>query len=314
MVAHATLDAIDAAIAADDGAAFRQHQGKVIPTLDDAFRGEDEAHRSHLGASIIGRDCARDIWYGFRWVYSAKPEPRMLRLWNRGHLEEGRFIAMLLTIGCEVWQVDENGKQFRISWADGHCGGSGDGVARGFPEMPTTPALTEFKTHNEKSFTKLAGKPEDWRAYRKNPNGAFPGEGVRIAKFEHFVQMQTYMRKMGLAAAVYFAVCKNTDDVYAEVVHLDSEFADQFLNRGEQITFLREPPKRISESPGFWKCRFCDRHPVCHMGAKPELNCRTCDHAKLGRNGTWHCGKHKVLLDKARQLSGCTDHVLMPGL
>lgn len=313
MVAHETLNAIDAAIAADGGGAFRQWQGKVIPTLDDAFRGEDEPHRSHLGASVVGRECPREIWYKFRWTTPNKPEPRMLRLYNRGHLEEGRFIAMLLTIGCEVWQVDEHGKQFRISWADGHAGGSGDGVARGIPEMPETPVLTEFKTHGEKSFIKLAGKLDEWRLCRQR-RGQFTGEGVRTSKFEHFVQMQTYMHKMGLAAAIYFAVNKNTDDIYAEVVHLDSEFAEQFLNRGEQLVWTKEPPKRISESPGFWKCRFCDEHAVCHMGASPELNCRTCDHVQVRAGGAWHCGLHDAPLDKERQANGCTDYAVNPSL
>lgn len=314
MVADKTLDAIDAAINADGGAAFRQWQGKIMPTLDDAYRGEDGGHRGHLGASILGRDCAREIWYAFRWAHAGKPEPRMLRLYNRGHLEEGRFIALLLMLGAEVWQVDETGKQFRISWADGHAGGSGDGVARGIPDLPVeTAALTEFKTHGEKSFIKLAGKLDEWRAYRKG-KGQFTGEGVRISKFEHFVQMQTYMRKMGLAAAVYFAVNKNTDDIYAEVVHLDSEFADQFLNRGETLVHMREPPKRISESPGFWKCRFCDRHPVCHMGVAPDVNCRTCISSVPIADGKWWCERHNAELDRERQEVGCSDYQVLPDL
>jgi hypothetical protein len=314
MVAEKTLDAIDAAMAADGGASFRQWQGKVMPTLDDAYRGEDEPHRGHLGASLVGRDCAREIWYAFRWVHKGTPEPRMLRLYNRGHLEEGRFIALLLMLGLEVWQVDETGKQFRISWADGHAGGSGDGVARGIPDLPpTTPALTEFKTHGEKSFIKLAGKLDEWRAYRKG-KGQFTGEGLRISKFEHFVQMQTYMRKMGLAAGIYFAVNKNTDDIYAEVIHLDSEFADQFLSRGEQLVQMPGPPKRINESPGFFKCRFCDRHPVCHMGVPPDKNCRTCRFSSPGPEGTWNCSRHNIVLERSLQLTGCTNYEVSPFL
>jgi hypothetical protein len=315
MVAHKTLDAIDAAIAADGGAAFRVLQGKLMPLALDAYREKEDPHRRHLGASILGRDCAREIWYSFRWVQRGQFEPRMLRLFNRGHLEEPRFVAMLMMIECEFWQHDDQGNQFRISFADDHGGGSGDGVGRGIPDLPPLTAfLAEFKTHGDKSFAKLAGKVEDWRAYRLKRTGPFPGEGVRVAKFEHFVQMQTYMRQMGLAAALYMAVNKNTDDVYAEVVHLDSVFADQFLNRGAQIVPMWEPPKRISDSPGFWKCRFCDKHPVCHMGAKPELNCRTCRYSEPGKAGTWHCTLHKALLDKERQLSGCTDYDVNPSL
>lgn len=312
-VAQATLDKIDALIDADEGGSFRQHLGRVIPHMDDAYRGQEPPHRGHLGASVLGGDCARAIWYGFRWVHRAKFEPRMLRLFNRGHLEEARFIAMLLMMGCEVWQQDANGKQFRIAFGDGHGGGSGDGVARGFPELTGTAAVCEFKTHGEKSFIQLAGKLDEWRAYRQR-KGPFTGGGVRVAHFKHYVQMQTYMRQMGLPAAMYMAVNKNTDDLYAEIVHLEDAFAQQFITRGENLIAANVPPKRISESPGNFKCRFCSMRPVCHLGAQPELNCRTCSHVAVGKAGTWHCTLHRALLDQARQRSGCDSYQKNPAL
>lgn len=312
MVAHATLNAFDAGINADDGGSYRQHLGRVIMDAEDAYRGQESGHRGHLGASILGDDCARSIWYTFRWAHKAKFEPRMIRLFNRGHLEEPRFVALLLMIGCEVWQHDADGHQFRITFGDGHGGGSGDGVARGIPDLPaTTPAICEMKTHGEKSFIKLAGKLDDWRAHRLG-KGPFTGEGVRIAHFKHFVQMQTYMYKMGLTAALYLAVCKNTDDIYAEIVHLDSEFAEQFINRGETLIPMPAPPKRINESPGYWKCRFCSKHPICHGKAMPELNCRTCKHSSPIAGGVWHCGLHQAPLDKERQAKGCSDYAVNP--
>ena len=315
-VAHATLDAIDNAMTADDGASFRVWLGRVIPHMDDAYRGKDEGHRSHLGASVLGKDCARAIWYSFRWAHKAKFEPRMMRLFNRGHLEEARFIALLLMIGCEVWQQDANGKQFRISFAEGHGGGSGDGLVGKLPDLPIdTRAVCEFKTHGEKPFIELAGKLEDWRAHRAK-KGPFTGQGVRVAKFEHFVQMQLYMRKMGYASALYLAVCKNTDDIYGEIVHLESDVADQFLNRGEKLIEMNEPPKRINESPGFYKCRFCDKRPICHLSATPELNCRTCKFGSPGPNATWRCAQYNVDIplksdqpNAITQRSGCGGYV-----
>jgi hypothetical protein len=317
-VAHRTLDAIDNAIAADQGGSFRQWEGKLFPQMEDAFRGEEDGFRSHLGASILGGDCARHIWYSFHWATKARHSGRTLRLFNRGHLEEPRFLAMLLMIGCEVWWQDSEGNQFRIAWADDHAGGSGDGVGRGIPDLdPATAAVCEFKTHGEKSFIELAGKLPEWRAYREDPTRLkFPGQGVRVAKFEHFVQMQTYMRKMGLAAALYMAVCKNTDDLYAEIVTLDTEFADQFLNRGEELVWLRDPPKKINESPGFFKCRFCDDRPVCHLGAAPAVNCRTCEFSQPGKAGTWHCTNpsHRIVLSKELQQTGCADYQRNPAI
>lgn len=307
-VAHATLDAIDANIATDGGASFREWQGRLFPLAADAYRGaDDDGARTHMGASMLGRECAREIWYKFRWaVMGGRFEPRMLRLFNRGHLEEPRMIAMLMAIGCEFWQHDDNGDQFRIGWAGGHAGGSGDGVGRGIPDLRADVAfIAEFKTHGEKSFIKLAGRLDEWRAHRADRRSPFTGEGLRLAKMEHFVQMQLYMRKMGLAAGLYMAVCKNTDDLYAELIVLDPEFADQFLNRAEQLVQAAVPPKKINESAGFWKCKFCDEHAVCHRGAVPARSCRTCRLARPVDDGTWQCGRTGGVLDKAAQVAAC---------
>lgn len=286
-----TIDAIDSSIQADQGAAYRQWLGRVIPHMDDAYRGADGGHRSHMGASLIGGECARAIWYGFRWSHRASFPGRVLRLFNRGHLEEARFIAMLLSIGVQVWQQDAQGKQFRISHAEGHFGGSGDGVALGIPDLPAgTHALLEFKTHGSKSFKGLVD------------------EGMRASKFEHYVQMNVYMRKMGLAAGLYLAVNKDNDELYGEIVQLDVETADRFLDRGEKLVFMQEAPKRISESPGFWKCRFCNHRPVCHLKEEPDLNCRTCKHARPGAAAQWGCALHNCVLDKDVQARGCPQY------
>lgn len=314
-IAIKTLQAIDRMINLDQGAAFRQWGGRVLPHIGDAYRADEEPFRSHMGASLLGGECGRAIWYSFRWATKGDHSGRILRLFNRGHLEEGRFIAALLTISCQVIQQDENGKQFRISFADGHGGGSGDGVIIDVPDLaPGTPALGEFKTHGDMSFIELAGPLKEWRLHVEDPDkNPFKGKGVREAKFEHYVQMQLYMRKMGLAVALYVAVNKNTDDLYAELVPLDSIIADQFLERGEKLVPMETPPEKINKSPGFFKCRFCDHRPVCHLKQAPAVNCRTCQHIQRGPNGTWECTQPDYVaetgittLPKEVQFTGCT--------
>jgi len=303
-----TMRAIDRMIEADQGAAFRGWLGRVLPHIGDAYRSEPEdGHRSHLGASVLGGECRRAIWYGFRWTTKAFFQGRVLRLFNRGHLEEGRIIAQLLMIGCEFYQQDANGKQFRISWAEGHAGGSGDGVAVSIPDLPRgTPILAEFKTHSEKLFTEISGKLPEWRAYVAG-NGPFTGKGVREAKPEHYVQMQTYMRKMGIPVALYVAVCKNTDDQYMEIITLNTETADQYIDIGERIVWSETAPAKINSSAGFFKCKFCDHRPVCHLRAEPDVNCRTCQFSKPVAGAAWVCNKHSIELPKAKQLVGCPD-------
>ena len=304
-IAHKTLDAIDNSIEKDQGSSFRGWLGKVIPHIGDAYREGEEPFRTHLGASILGNECARAVWYNFRWATRPHFNGRMMRLFNRGHLEEARFIACLLSIGVQVYQQDENGKQYRISFAEGHAGGSGDGVGVNLPDLTTgVPALLEFKTHSEKSFIELAGKLDEWRKFRLG-KGNFTGQGVRVAKFEHYVQMNLYMRKMGLSCALYGAVCKNTDDLYMEIVTLDTDIADRFLDRGDRIVWLKQAPKKLNESQGFFKCRFCDHRAVCHLKHTPDVNCRTCAYSEPIAGAKWFCNKHMKELSKENQFEGC---------
>lgn len=291
ILATKTLAKIDAMVEADQGASFRGWLQQIVPHIGDAYRTDEDGHRSHMGASMIGGECARAIWYNFHWVTKPKFPGRIIRLFNRGHLEEARFIAMLLMIGCEVYQQDKEGNQYRISHAEGHFGGSGDGVILNIPDLPPeTVALGEFKTSGEKPFKEVVAK------------------GVRDAKFEHYVQMNVYMGKMGLPAALYMVVNKNTDELYAEILYYDAEIAAQFLDRGEQLVWMDTPPKRINDSPGFFKCRFCDHRPVCHLKAKPDVNCRTCKHSQPVADKGWHCGHHQYKIPKDVQLTGCSQY------
>lgn len=299
-LAKKTIAAIDAAIEADQGATYRQHLQKVLPHIKDAYRGAEESpFRLHLGASIVGGECGRKIWYSFRWATVSKFPGRILRLFNRGHLEEARVIAAFLTIGVQVFQQDENGNQFRISDAGGHFGGSGDGILLGVPDLaPEQYCILECKTHNDSSFKKLIK------------------DGVRNSKFEHYVQMNVYLRKMGLAVAMYVAVNKNDDSLYMELVPLNSEIADQFIDRGQQIVFMRDPPKRISDSPGWFACSWCDHKPVCYLKAAPARNCRTCVHSVPREDGNWYCTEESanaafgdnVQLSEAAQLRACQQY------
>lgn len=292
-IAHKTMEAINASLKADQGASYREWLGKVIPHIGDAYRGADPIpFRTHMGASGLGNECDRAIWYGFRWAVKPTFDGRMLRLFNRGHLEEARFIALLLSIGCEVYQQDANGKQYRISDAGGHLGGSGDGVVFNLPDLaPGTPALTEFKTASEKKFQEMQSK------------------GLREANLTYYVQTQIYMGKMGFAVTLFMMVNKNNDEIYAELVVFNEQVYEQFLNRGVTLVFTEQPPKKMNESAGFYKCKWCDHYGVCHKGEAPVKTCRSCHYSIPERDGTWTCNLNgKRVLNPVEQYEGCNQY------
>lgn len=295
ILATKTLEAINAALHKDQGAKFRGHLEKLMPLAGDAYSTDETPFRKHLGASLIGRKCSRELWYSFRWSRHTKHEGRMIRLFNRGHLEEPRFVAMLLTIGATVWQLDANNKQWRIVGSYGHFGGSLDGVAIGIPDLALDePCLTEFKTHNDNSFSKLQK------------------EGVKSAKLEHYIQMQIYMHKMNLKYALYMAVNKNNDEMYAEIIQLEDSTAMRYLDRATFIIESKEAPEKISASPSWHECRFCDYKAICQGKDLPAVNCRTCANSTISINGggEWVCAKTNEILTVEKQLVGCDNYRL----
>jgi hypothetical protein len=255
----------------------------------------DNGYRSHLGASLIGTECERAIWYTFRWATRARHTGRLLRLFDTGNLAESRFVADLRRIGVTVLDLDPaTGCQWNLRDASGHFGGSMDAVAKGLPEAPTTWHVCEFKTHSAKSFAKLKA------------------DGVAASKPLHWAQMQAYMQLAGLDRAFYLAVCKDTDELYQERVHHDAEAGLRILAKAARIIGAVRPPARISQDPAWWQCRFCDHHAVCHAGAAPERHCRSCLHASPVQGGDWHCARHSAPLDRRDQEAGCAAHLYLP--
>ena len=313
-IAIKTIDLIDSMIYADQGSKFRQILGTLMPEAKDAYEPGKDDFRSHLGASMIGRECARELWYNFHWTKPPKFEGRMLRLFNRGHLEEPRLVAMLKMIGCEVWSQDAKGDQYKVTGVGGHFGSAIDGVLSRCPDLPDFPILGEFKTYNDKQFTKLAGKSQDFRdhiAWLLSPNSPkvqFTGKGVKVAKFEHYVQMQIYMGYYKLTHALYLAVNKNDDQLYAEIIEFDKAIYDLYWGRAEKIIMADTIPPRISDTPAFFKCQFCDFKRICHMGDPVSKNCRTCAGSVPTHDGQWHCIKWSVPIDKKVQLQGCEEY------
>ena len=270
------------------------------PTRDAIFAAYEadtsDGFRSHLGASLIGKECERALWYDFRWTTKAKFPGRVLRLFETGHLAEARLVQNLRRTGATVLEVDpETGRQFRVQAPGGHFGGSLDGVALNLLEAPKTWHVLEFKTHSAKSFADLAAKH------------------VRQSKPQHFAQMQIYMWLTGLTRALYVAVNKDNDDLYIERVELDTAVSARLLEKAQRVIFAATPLPRISEDPSWYQCRLCDHAEVCHGKQAAEINCRTCLHA-TPIDGGWHCARHNKSLTEVDQRTACTHHLYLPPL
>jgi len=244
-------------------------------------------HRPHLGGSQIGNKCSRALWYQFRHAWTPSFSGRMLRLFETGDREEDRVVSNLRDIGVEIWEVDpDTGKQIRFEACGGHFALSLDGVGLGFAESSKPHAL-EFKTMNTKSFKDIDKK------------------GLQISKPVYWAQVQVGMYLAELDDSYFFAVCKETDAIYAERVKLDKVEAKSLISKASDIIFSETPPSKLHEDASNWECKFCSYWAVCHGCKIPEVSCRTCCHVTPEKNGTWSCAKGKPAVT-------CDEHLYIP--
>jgi hypothetical protein len=269
-------------------------QAKTIANLIDAHHeSQQEPARGHMGASLLGHPCERYLWLNFRWVMPEQFKGRILRLFRRGQNEEATIISDLRAIG-----IDVRGAQTRVNF-DAFVSGSADGVAMsGVPEAPSKQHVLEFKTHSLKSFNEVVKK------------------GVEKSKPMHFIQMQIYMLGLNIDRALYFAICKDNDEIYTERVRLDKDLAQKYVDRGRRIALDDHMPPPLSTDPSWFECKFCSAHSFCHKAELPkQFSCRTCAHSTPKENSTWRCEKHEADdIPLTFQRKGCESGTIHPDI
>lgn len=258
---------------------------------------QKDSRRAHLGASEIGEECERKIWYAFRWAQQVRREGRMVRLLRRGTHEEEQLLEDLDDLGYEL----ALGAAFRSAFVNGHFGGTPDALIRGIPEAPATWHVLELKTSNDSRWSELLK------------------HGVEKACPEHYAQIQVYMVGAKLERALYLSVNKDDDRIYEERVPLNRVSAQRFIDRAERIIRRQTLPERISEKQDWYQCRPCKWNKLCHEAVQPERNCRTCLHVTIETDpatavGGWWCGVHKKHLTEEEQKAGCKSHLFLPSL
>lgn len=274
-------------------------------------KNESDKITSSIPISQLGGPCDRKLWYTFRHCSQESFGGRMLRLFETGNLQEGRFVRELHGIGCEVHEEDSaTGKQILVTAIGGHVRGYLDAGVLGVPEAPKTWHVAEFKTHNLKSFN------------------AIKKHGVLKHKPDHFAQMQVYMHLTGMTRALYLAVNKNTDELYSERVKYDKQYSEGLIERARSVISSNVPPERISDGPEFYQCKWCSNKDLCFGSVDPDapalplkvISCRQCcystpvlDEVNEGY-GRWECSKHWRALSLDDQLKACNDHLLLPPL
>jgi hypothetical protein len=267
--------------------------------------------RTHLGASIIGHDCSRYIWYNFRWAKRYKIEARQARILNFGKLAEKIILRDLINAGYKVYIHPEDRKnQFRVVDCYGHFGGSLDGLLTTEEDI----YVIECKTSKDAYFNQL--KKHGLKAYNR----------------QHWVQGNIYAYLFGADGFVYISYNKNTSEYYIKRYKTNKKIAEYYIDRAFDIIYTQEAPMKINLDPTFYKCRMCPYCEVCHEEKAPRKSCRTCEFSRpmkimdgrekfiqsnslhMGKyesTGTWNCikeiGENKMGIPQYRKYGEVCD-------
>lgn len=279
---------------------------KTLAAVDAAVESEQaDAGRGHLGASQIGRDCVRELFYSFRDFTPISFPSKTLYMFADGHASEDVMVGRLQKV-IDLEPVDPvTGKQWRFSDHGGHFGGSLDGIIRGgLLEAPATEHVWEAKALGDST----------WKKLNKLKVELPEKEVLKAFSLTYYAQSQIYMHYMKIHRHYLTASTAGAREWTSVRTDYCKEDADFYRNRAERIIASDSPPPRIGRDATDFKCKWCDHKPVCWEGEPARINCRSCKHSYAGTESTWVCELHSKVLERNDQLFACEDHEGISGV
>jgi hypothetical protein len=217
--------------------------------------------RQYIGASQLGKPCARSIQYDYTQTPRDEPYPaRILRIFEIGHTLEQTTRQWLQKAGFEIETHDVYGEAYGFSVAEGQIQGHVDGIIRQVPEelKPleiAVPALWECKTMNAKSWKETV---------EKGVKASKPVYAVQIALYQAY--MEESIPGLSQNPALFTALNKDTAELYHEWVDFDGGLAQEASDKAVNIiraTRIKEILPRSADDPDTFICRYCDWKNTC---------------------------------------------------
>ncbi len=218
---------------------FRLIKNKLTKLIEKhQDRATDEA-RNYIGASSIGSDCFRQIWYQFKGFESSGVSSKIRRTWSIGKHLEGLILDWLEDAGIEVARLWYDLSAENQPYFQGHL----DSVwtKKGEPF-----AIIEIKTAKNSSFN------------------IFVNKGLKVWNPQYYAQIQAYMGMSGIFSAYILVLNKDNSDLSDELVLFDSGYYEKLKEKAAMIYGATVTPPRIHGSPLYFKCKMCNFNKGCH--------------------------------------------------
>lgn len=234
-----------------------EYEDPTISALKRAvFDGQfKEKKRDYLGASLIGNECARQVWYSFNHYPREPYSAETLMKFEDGHRTEDLTAHRLRQVaGLELWTHDENGNQFGFSMFDGKFKGHCDGVVRGLHQAPKSLHVWECKASGEKK----------WKEFKAAKQKHGEKGALKAWNNNYYVQAQLYMHFLKIDRHYLTLAYAGGRDYESCRTEYDKAIALAAIDRAEKIIAAQHGPPRLSEKPDYFVCKWCDYKEICH--------------------------------------------------
>jgi len=200
-------------------------------------RNEDDA-RDYIGASSIGSDCLRQIWYQYKGVKAEAVPAKFRRTWAIGKKLEHLVVEWLTNAGVKVDKTDKTYAARNVPIFKGHF----DGLVF----IGGKWSILEVKTAKDASFK------------------IFVKKGLKVWNPQYYAQVQSYMGMSGINSTYILVLNKDNSDLSDELVVFDKEFYEKLEAKALMIATAVVAPPKIHGSPLWYQCKMCKFNKVCH--------------------------------------------------
>ena len=215
--------------------------GKLTKIIEENLPYRPDEKRTYIGASSIGSECMRQVWYGYNDYPSEPYTNRTIRIFETGKKLEGLVLGLLEDSGVTLTRIYWDLFDEELPYFRGHVDAMWLWTARREPR-----AVIEVKTAKASMFNQ------------------FKNHGLRAWSPLYYSQVQAYMGMSGVHTAYVIVMNKDNCDLWDERVDFDPMFYEELKMRAVSIHAATTPPPKVSNSPGWYICKLCKYRKECH--------------------------------------------------
>lgn len=213
--------------------------GKLTKLIEKQQESIVDDVRYYIGASSIGSDCLRQIWYEYKGTPSSGVPTKTRRAWAIGKTLEGLVLDWLEAAGITLVRTWWELKSAKVKIFKGHL----DAV---WIKKDEAFAIIEVKTAKDSIYK------------------TFVSKGVKACNPQYYAQIQSYMGMSGIESAYILVLNKDNSELYDELVTFDEEFYKGLEDKALMISQSNIEPPKVNGSPYWWQCKICKFNKECH--------------------------------------------------